>query len=313
MELNILGTASQLPTVDRNHGGYVLRWRGQTILLDPGEGVQRQCILSGLSVQAIRTICISHFHGDHCLGLPGIIQRLALARISDPVTLIYPREGESYLMKLLTCSEFHNELTIRQIPVSGEGVVFHAGELRIEAIALRHRIPTYGFRIVSPGGFRSDKDKLTAAGIQGKSVGILQEKGELQTEKGVVRRESVSRPVPDRVFSYVADTAPGDHLNTLMHQADLVLCETTFMKKEADIAEHYDHLTTEKAAETARINDVHYLVATHFSERYRDTRVIEQELRDFFPHSYAAQDLSRYSLTLKTGTLNVETIRKKNG
>lgn len=313
MELNILGTASQLPTAERNHGGYLLRWQGQNILLDPGEGIQRQCVKGGLSVPAIRTICISHFHGDHCLGLPGIIQRISLAKVTEPVTIIYPRTGENFLKRLLTCSDFHQTLTLHLLPIFREGVVFHAGKLRIEAIELKHRIPTYGFRIVRPGGFRFDKEKLNATGIEGKSVGILQEKGELQTDRGIITRESVSKRVPDRVFAYVADTAPGNHLKPLMDHADLLLCETTFMENERDFAEAYDHLTTSTAAKAALENKVDFLIATHFSERYRETGVIEEELREVFPRSYAAEDLTRFSLVLKTKKLYVKNIRKKNG
>ncbi|KUK55763.1 MAG: Ribonuclease Z [Marinimicrobia bacterium 46_47] len=313
MELNILGTASQLPTTNRNHGGYLLRWQGENILLDPGEGIQRQCVIGGLSVPAIRTICISHFHGDHCLGLPGIIQRLSLAKVTEPVSIIYPREGEDFLKRLLTCSDYHQTLSLHLLPISREGMVYQAGKLRIEAIKLKHRIPAYGFRIVQPGGFRFDKEKLIAAGIKGKSVGILKEKGELQTEKGIITRESVSKTIPDRVFTYVADTAPGNHVKPLMDHADLLLCETTFMENERDLAEAYDHLTTGTAAKAALDNQVAFLIATHFSERYRNTRVIEKELREVFPRSYAAEDLTRFSLVLKTKTLNVETLRKKNG
>jgi len=313
MELNILGTASQLPTANRNHGAYLLRWEGENILLDPGEGTQRQCVKGGLSVPAIRTICISHFHGDHCLGLPGIIQRLSLAKITEPVSILYPGEGEDFLKRLLSCSDFHQTLTLKLLPIPPEGMVFHTGKLRIEAIKLKHRIPTFGFRIVQPGGFHFDKEKLAATGIKGKSVGILQEKGELQTDRGVVSRESVSKPVPDRVFAYVADTAPGKHLKPLMSHADLLLCETTFMENERNLAEAYDHLTTGTAAKAALENKVSFLIATHFSERYRDTRVIEKELREIFPRSYAAEDLTRFSLVLKTKILHVKTIRKSNG
>ncbi|WP_400167495.1 MBL fold metallo-hydrolase [Fidelibacter multiformis] len=313
MELNILGTASQLPTAKRNHGGCLLHWQGENILLDPGEGIQRQCVKGGLSVPAIRTICISHFHGDHCLGLPGIIQRISLAKVTEPVTIIYPGEGEDFLKRLLTCSDFHQTLTLKLLPIPCEGIVFNTGKLRIEAVRLKHRIQTFGFRIVQPGGYRFDKEKLAVAGIKGKSVGILQEKGELQTERGVISRESVSKPVPDRVFAYVADTAPGNHVNHLMDHADLLLCETTFMESERNLAEAYDHLTTGTAAKAALENKVGFLIATHFSERYRDNRVIEKELREIFPRCYTAEDLTRFSLVLKTKTLHVETIRKKNG
>jgi ribonuclease Z len=309
IELNILGTASQLPTADRNQGVYYLRWRGSTILLDPGEGAQRQCVRAGLSVPAIRTILISHFHGDHCLGLPGIIQRLALARVSDPIRLIYPKAGSVYLERLLTCSVFHHDLDILYYPVDQDGLVCHVDELRIEAVFLRHRIPACGYRITKSGGLRFDKEKLAEAGIYGKSVGILEEKGELQTPRGRVKREHVSYPAPEYSFSYVADTSSGEHLNSLMRGANLVLCESTFLESESDLAKKYGHLTTRQAAEAAAKNGVRYMIVTHFSERYRNTGVIEEEIRRIFPHTCAAEDFTRYSMKCKTGSLNIEMIR----
>ncbi len=311
IELSVLGTASQLPTLRRNHGGYYLRWQGNPMLLDPGEGTQRQCILAGLSVPAVRTILISHFHGDHCLGLPGVIQRLALAEVKEPVTLIYPEAGWAYLEKLLTCSAFHNDLNLIFCPVAKDGLITKTGGLHIEAFFLRHRIPVCGYRVTKPGGWRFDKEKLQKTGISGKAVGILEEKGELQTSEGLVKRESVSRPEPSHTFSYIADTSDGDYLDVLMNQADLVLCETTFMESETEMAEKTGHMTTRQAAERAAKNKAGYLVSTHFSERYHNQDVIEKEIRRYFPRGYAADDFMRYSLNTKSGLLNIEEIWQK--
>jgi ribonuclease Z len=84
-ELVVLGTASQVPTRRRNHNGYLLRWDGEGILFDPGEGTQRQMLYAGVSASGLSRLCLSHFHGDHCLGLPGVIARLSLDRVHRPV------------------------------------------------------------------------------------------------------------------------------------------------------------------------------------------------------------------------------------
>ena len=99
-ELVVLGTASQAPTRYRNHNGYLLRWDGEGILFDPGEGTQRQFTLAGVSPAVITRVCISHFHGDHCLGLPGVIMRLALDHGQLPVPIHYPASGEQYFRRL---------------------------------------------------------------------------------------------------------------------------------------------------------------------------------------------------------------------
>jgi len=311
LELNILGTASQLPTKERNHGAYLLRWEGETILMDPGEGTQRQCIISGLSVPSIRTILISHFHGDHCLGLPGIIQRMALAGVKDPVRLVYPEAGQKYLDRLLTCAVFYNPLDIRYYPVNKDGEVCKIGQLTLEARALKHRIPTYGYRLVKPGGRRYDPDKLSASGIYGKDVGILDREGEIQTPAGLIKREMLSYPVPDTRFAYISDTAQGEHVSKLMDQADLALCEATFLDSEKNLAEMYDHLTAGQAGEYAMKSGVKNLILTHFSERYKDMDVMEKEVKTVFPDAFIAEDLTRYTLSLKNNMLKFEKIGNK--
>jgi ribonuclease Z len=311
LELNILGTSSQLPTKDRNHGAYFLRWEGETILLDPGEGAQRQCIIAGLSVPSIRTILISHFHGDHCLGLPGIIQRIALAGVKDPIRLVYPEAGQIFLDRLLTCAEYYNPLDIRYYPVNQNGVVCKIGKLILEAQALKHRVPTFGYRLVKPGGRRYDAGKLASAGIFGIAVRLLEKKGEIQTTDGRITPDMVTYTVPDTIFSYISDTALNEQVFRLMDQAALVLCEATFLESERDLAHTYDHLTAAQAGDYAIKSGVKNLILTHFSERYNDTFVIEKEVKKVFPEAYAAGDFTRYTFSPGKGSLNIEKIGKQ--
>ena len=100
-ELVVLGTAGQVPTRDRNLNGYLLRWDDEALLFDPGEGTQRQMLLAGVKATSITRILLTHFHGDHCLGLPGVVQRLALDGVTRPVRLYYPASGHGYLERLL--------------------------------------------------------------------------------------------------------------------------------------------------------------------------------------------------------------------
>ena len=109
-ELVVLGTASQAPTRYRNHNGYLLRWDTDGILFDPGEGTQRQFTLAGVSPTSITRICVSHFHGDHCLGLPDVLQRLALDRVTRPIEVHFPASGQAYYDHLRHASIFDDRL-----------------------------------------------------------------------------------------------------------------------------------------------------------------------------------------------------------
>ena len=116
-ELVILGTASQAPTRVRNHNGYLLRWEDEGLLFDPGEGTQRQMLLAGVRASEISRICITHFHGDHCLGLPGVLQRLSLDRVAHEVACYYPAEGQEFFRRLRHAAIFHDLATLREHPV----------------------------------------------------------------------------------------------------------------------------------------------------------------------------------------------------
>lgn len=154
----VLGTASQAPTRHRAHNGIVVRWGDQLILFDPGEGTQRQAILANVAIARLTAVCITHFHGDHCLGLPGVIQRRALdARSSSrdlaPLPVFFPAAGQQYLDNLRNASEFHDTANIDPRPIGGPGHVGQLGSLALTAQPLNHRTATSAFGWKNrPGG-----------------------------------------------------------------------------------------------------------------------------------------------------------------
>ncbi|MFD7828691.1 MBL fold metallo-hydrolase, partial [Kitasatospora sp. NPDC059803] len=120
-ELVVLGTASQVPTRHRNHNGYLLRWDGEGLLFDPGEGTQRQMLLAGVSATQITRIAVTHFHGDHCLGLAGVIQRINLDRVPHPVDVYFPASGEVYFERLRHATAYHETAVLRPRPIDEPG------------------------------------------------------------------------------------------------------------------------------------------------------------------------------------------------
>lgn len=141
-ELVVLGTASQVPTRTRNHNGHLLRWDGRGILFDPGEGTQRQLTLAGVPASAITAICLTHAHGDHCLGLSGVLQRMSLDGVTRPVPLVFPAAARPYVDRLRHASALHDVLDVRLHPVERDGPVLDLGEgaLTLEAVALEHGV-----------------------------------------------------------------------------------------------------------------------------------------------------------------------------
>ena len=283
-ELVVLGTASQAPTRTRNHNGYFLRWDNEGLLFDPGEGTQRQMLFAGVTASQVTRICVTHFHGDHCLGLPGVLQRMSLDRVAHPVRAYYPAVDAEVFSRLRHASLFHDRLALVEHPVDGDGVVADRTDgaasdgFRLEARALSHLVPAIGYRLVEPDGRRMLRDELAARGVTGPDVGRLRRAGRLVTGGRLVTLEEVSVPRRGQRFAFIMDTRLCDAAFELADGADMLVCESTFADADAALARDYGHLTAGQAGQIAAAAGARLLVLTHFSQRY-DTDPPER-LRD---------------------------------
>lgn len=284
-ELVILGTASQVPTRTRNHNGYFLRWEREGILFDPGEGTQRQMIHAGVSASRITRICLTHVHGDHCFGLPGVLSRMVLDGVAHPVELHYPASGEEVVRALVSLAT--PGLDLRLLPHGAAGPIAPG----IDVEPLWHRIEAYGYRVTEPDGRTFLPERLRAAGIAGPDVGRLQREGRLSP----VLLEDVSVHRPGRRFAFIMDTAVCDGAVALADGADLLVTESTFSDDDAALADRYLHLTARQAGALAGSGGAGALVLTHFSSRYDDVGVLARQARETAGPAavLAASDLDR--------------------
>jgi ribonuclease Z len=293
-ELVVLGTASQAPTRTRNHNGYLLRWDGEGLLFDPGEGTQRQLLLAGVPSSAVTRICLTHFHGDHCLGVPGVVQRMSLDRVPHPVHAHYPASGREYFGRLRSASVFHDVLDLREQPVRADGPVASGPSWTLEARRLDHLVEAFGYRLVEPDGRRMLPDALAAAGVCGPDVGRLQRLGSLDVGGRTVRLDEVSAPRPGQRVAFVMDTRLCDAVFALADGVDLLVVESTFLDEDAALAHAYGHLTARQAATVAAECGARRLVLTHFSQRYPDSERFRDEAAAVFPGDLVvAEDLVR--------------------
>ena len=292
----MLGTASQAPTRYRNHNGYFLRWDGEGILFDPGEGTQRQFTLAGVSAADVTRICITHFHGDHCLGLPGMLLRLALDQGRLPVPVHYPRAGDQYFQRLRAATAGQERMAVDGRPASGREIVHRDERFTLRCAPLEHRVDTLGWRLEEPDGRRMLPDRLAELGIAGPDTGRLQAEGSIAVGRRVVGIEEVSEPRPGQVIAVVMDTAWCDAALELADRADLLVCEATFLSTEEHLARQYGHLTARQAGRLAKIAGVRRLVLTHFSSRYNDLSLFANEARESFDDVVLANDLDRIPL-----------------
>jgi len=295
-ELVILGTASQAPTRRRNHNGYFLRWDGEGLLFDPGEGTQRQMLFAGVTASQITRICITHFHGDHCLGLPGVLQRIALDQVQHVVEVCFPAENREVYGRLRHAALFRDVLNVTERPVDGSGPVAVASSFRLEARSLSHGVPTVGYRLVEPDGRRMLAGELAARGITGPDIGRLQREGRLGVDGQVVTVDQVSEPRRGQHFAFIMDTRLCDGAFALADQADMLVCESTFAATEAEFAREWGHLTAGQAGQLAAQSGARLLVLTHFSQRYESEqgeRLLREAEAAFGGEVVLARDLDR--------------------
>jgi ribonuclease Z len=298
-ELVVLGTASQAPTRHRNHNGYLLLFDADGFLFDPGEGTQRQMLQAGCSAGQITRICVTHFHGDHALGLPGVIQRLSLDQVPHPVFCHYPASGAVFFDRLRQATAFHPLSEVVGVPVDADGPVPDGGAkspLILTARALDHRIDCYGYRVVEPDSRRMLPERLVAHGISGPDITRLQTDGHLVVGDSTVALDDVSVPRRGQVFAFVMDTRLCPSAFELAADADLLVTESTFLNADEALAADYGHLTAGQAGRLAAESGARELVLTHFSQRYRyeDSERFRDEAAERFDGPiHLAEDLGR--------------------
>ncbi|MDH6110459.1 ribonuclease Z [Kitasatospora sp. MAP12-15] len=294
-ELVVLGTASQVPTRHRNHNGYLLRWDGEGLLFDPGEGTQRQMLYAGVSATDLTRICVTHFHGDHSLGLAGVIQRINLDRVPHPVHAYYPASGQVFFDRLRQATAFHETAELRPHPIAAAGPLDGAGApFELSAVQLSHPVDSFGYRLTEPDGRRLVPERLAALGVRGPDVGRLQREGRIQLDDRTVTLAEVSEARPGQRFAFVMDTRLCDGVHALAEGADLLVIEATFLAADARLAKEHGHLTAAQAAQVAAAAGVRTLVLTHFSQRYPDLDGHLAEARAHFDGELVvAEDLAR--------------------
>ncbi|MBS0605061.1 MAG: ribonuclease Z [Verrucomicrobia bacterium] len=290
-DLTILGCSSQQPTRTRNHGAYLVRWNEEGLLFDPGEGTQRQFIFANVAPTCVTRIFVSHFHGDHCLGLGSMLMRLNLDKVTHPIHCYFPASGQIYFDRLRHGTIYHQVIQIVEHPIREEGIVEEDEHFRIEARFLEHGVENIGWRITEKDSRKFDKVKLDAAGVKGPNVRLLERNGEIVIEGKKIRLEDVSHVRKGDVLAVAIDTLPCQEAIDLARGAKLFLCESTYLETHRDLAEKHHHMTAKQAAEIARAAGAEKLVLTHFSARYQDVEDFAKEARLIFPNTLAAEDL----------------------
>lgn len=289
-KLTVLGTSAQVPTRSRNHSGYLFHWDDHGFLFDPGEGTQRQLTRYRVKASSITKIFITHFHGDHCLGLPGIIQRMSMDRVHHEVEIYYPASGETYLQNLLHASFYSEPVNIKACPVQTDGCIKEDDELQIHAARLDHPIEAFGYRIRKQDSFTLQPEKLKEKGIEPRNIRLLKQKGSIFHNGLRIDLSDVSLRKEGESLAFIMDTRVCDAALKLARGVDILVCEATYQDEHQSLAQEYGHLTARQAATIAQQAGVKQLVLGHFSQRYTDTHQYLIEAQSVFKEIILAHD-----------------------
>lgn len=249
---------------------------------------------AGVAAHDLNRICVTHFHGDHSLGLAGVIQRINLDKVPHRVTAHFPRSGQRFFDRLRYATAYRETVALTEAPVDADGPVARTPGYTLEARRLSHPVEAYGYRLVEPDGRRMLPDRLAAHGITGPDVGRLQREGVL----GGVRLEEVSEVRRGQRFAFVMDTRLCDGVYALAEGCDMLVIESTFLDEDEELAVEFGHLTAGQAARVARDAGVRHLVLTHFSQRYAEPAEFERQARaaGYEGELSVARDLQRVGL-----------------
>ena len=301
MKVVFLGTSGSMPTPERASSSVAVVRGREVILLDCGEGTQRQMVAAHVGFTRPTRILISHLHGDHVLGLPGLLQSMTLQRREAPLE-VYGPTGTAAFIQAFTSALGGPGFQVTVYEIKRPGVIYDSPEYRIEAARADHEVEAWSYALAEyprPGRFHPER----ARGLgfpEGALWKRLQDGEDVELGGRVVRSsEVVDPPRPGRRVVYSGDTRPTDGLLRLAEGADLLIHEATFGEELAERAMEDGHSTARQAAEAAAKAGVRRLILTHISSRYPDGSPLEAEARAIFKEALAARDLMVVEVPLR--------------
>mgnify|MGYP006282301925 CR=1 FL=1 len=293
-ELVFLGTSSAVPTKERSHSAVYLRYKGDRFLFDCGEGAQRQMMLAGKSPMKIGHIFFSHIHGDHVLGLPGLLQSTDFQEKTEPMHMYGPKRLKEYLdlVRKIEGCDVRFETPFHE----AKGTVLETEEYTVKAFPLEHSIPTVGYVFEEKTCVHVDEKKLKKQGIKpGPHCKELKAGKDVEYKGQKLKAKDFVHSEPGLKIVYATDTKPCESIIKNAMNADLLIHDSTFAHDALDMAKKSDHSTARQAAIAAREANVKMLALTHYSARYKNSELdkLRQDAQKEFDNVILAKDFEK--------------------
>ncbi|MFC4324067.1 ribonuclease Z [Litchfieldia salsa] len=305
MEIIFLGTGAGVPAKERNVSSIALQLvaeRGTTWLFDCGEATQHQILYTPIKPRRIEKIFITHLHGDHIFGLPGLLGSRSFQSGDTVLTVYGPKGIKEFINTSLSISKTHLKYPLNVHEIEEDGTIFEDNQFEVIVKKLDHGIDSYGYRVIEKDLLGTLLvDKLKVFEIPPGPIYQNIKAGEVVTlDDGRVidGKDFIGPPQSGRVVTILGDTRHCDNSLLLAKNANTLIHEATFSSNEQDLAHEYFHSTTSQAAQVASDANVKTLILTHISSRYQgdDASRLEREAKEIFPNTFLAFDLFTYEI-----------------
>jgi len=294
LRITFLGTGGSVPSPHRNPSAIAVRRESELFLFDCGEGTQQQMMRAKTGMK-ITAIFITHFHADHVLGIPGLLQTLSLQGRTEPLEIYGPKGVKRFLYHLLSLGYASKNFDVKAIELQ-HGDVIRRQNYEIRAFKTEHNIRSIGYVLeeaMRPGKF--NRERAIELGLKpGPLFSKLQHGESVFVNGREIRPEDVlGPPRPGRKIVYTGDTRPCESVIQAAENADILIHDGSLAEAEKELAIEYMHSTVTEAAEVAAKANVRKLILTHISARYdeEDAKKLEEEARKIFPNTIVASDL----------------------
>jgi len=290
VKIVFLGTGQAVPTSKRNHTAILVSWKNENMLFDCGEGTQRQFRKMKINPCKLTRIFISHWHGDHILGLPGLFQTLALNGYNKELKVYGPKGTKKFIKRILDMFIFRDKLKIKV----EETKKIDEKEFLIQAEEMSHGTPCFAYSFIEKDKLRIKKDKIKKLKIPGKLIGKLASGKNIKYKGKTIKWKNISYTEKGKKITIIMDTRENKNAIKLAKDSDLLISESCYLDKDKDFAKRYGHLTAKQAAEIAKKAKVKRLILTHISQRYENNlKEIEKQAKKTFKNTKIAIDFMK--------------------
>ena len=295
VKVTFLGTGNALPTKERNHTAILVSFANENILIDCGEGTQRQLRKADISPTKVTKILLTHWHGDHMLGIPGLLQTLAMSNYEKTLK-IYGPNGTKHFMNVVRelIRDFKINLEVHEV----SDKFIETKDFFIEAAQMSHGIPANAYTIKFKDKTRLNKSKIKKLNLPNSPIlGKLQSGQDIVFNGKKIKAKSVTYFEEGKKITFVLDTGINENAIKIAEDSDLLITESTFSSKEKAHAREYLHLTASDAATIAKKSHSKALVLTHISQRYEhNVKPIEKEAKKIFKNVRIVKDLDSITI-----------------